>query len=356
MSDTPETPNEGTLRVIQVGTGGFGRSWAGIARATDGVELVAVADPAPAARQWATDTLGLPASRVVPDLDAALAAVDCDAVLVITPPATHHAVVTGALQAGKHVLVEKPLATTVADARDLIAAAERAGRMLVVSQNYRFRNPARSVQKAIAGGELGELLAVDIAFRRDTRTLFGEGNFRYSMEHPTVLDMTIHHLDLLRAVTGRNPARIDARSWRVPDSPYRHDPAVAALIDLDGGVPVAYRGDWATHEPETSWNGDWVITGEKGRLVWVSDVANPMIGTARFAPWAGEPRDLPPADLPAEDRRGSLLAFREAVLTGEPAETRAEDNLWSLAAVTACVASIESGAPVELATLVDGAG
>jgi predicted dehydrogenase len=117
-------------------------------------------------------------------------------------------------------------------------------------------------------------------------------------------------------------------------------------------VPVAYRGDWATHEPETSWNGDWVITGEKGRLVWVSDVANPLLGTARLAPWDGEPRDLLPADLPAEDRRGSLLAFREAVLTGEPAETRAEDNLWSLAAVTACVASIESGAPVDLAALV----
>ncbi len=349
MSDTP---NGTTLRVIQVGTGGFGRSWAGIAGSTEGVELVAVADPAPAAQAWAAETLGLPAERVVPDLDAALAAAEADAVLVITPPATHHAVVTQALEAGKHVLVEKPLATTVAEAKDLIATAARAGSMLVTSQNYRYRNPARAVQRAIAAGELGDLIAVDIAFRRDTRTLFGEGNFRYSMEHPTVLDMTIHHLDLLRAVTGRDIARIDARSWRVPDSPYVHDPAVAALIDLDGGVPVAYRGDWATHEPETSWNGDWVITGEKGRLVWVSDVANPLIGTARLTPWEGEPRELAPAGMPAEDRRGSLLAFRKAVLTGEPAETRAEDNLWSLAAVTACVASIETGAPVDLRALV----
>ena len=345
---------DATLRVIQVGTGGFGRSWAGIAGSTDGVELVAVADPAPAARAWATETLDLPADRIVPDLDAALAATEADAVLVITPPATHHAVVSQALAAGKHVLVEKPLATTVAEAKDLIAAAKGAGRMLVTSQNYRYRNPARAVQRAIAGGELGDLLAVDIAFRRDTRTLFGEGNFRYSMEHPTVLDMTIHHLDLLRAVTGRNPVRIDARSWRVPDSPYVHDPAVAALIDLDGGVPVAYRGDWATHESETSWNGDWVITGEKGRLTWVSDVADPLVGTARFAPGEGEPLDLAPAALPAEARPGSRLALRHAVLTGEPAETRAEDNLWSLAAVTACVASIESGAPVDLASLVEG--
>lgn len=348
MSDTS---NDTPLRVIQVGTGGFGRSWAEIAGDTGGIELVAVADPAPAAREWAAATLDLPAARIVPDLDAALA-VEADAVLVITPPATHHAVVTQALEAGRHVLVEKPLATTIAEAKDLIATAERTGKTLVTSQNYRYRNPARAVQRAIAEGELGDLLSVDIDFRRDTRTLFGEGNFRYSMEHPTVLDMTIHHLDLLRAVTGRNPVRIDARSWRVPDSPYQHDPAAAALIDLDGGIPVAYRGDWATHEPETSWNGDWVITGEKGRLVWVSDVDNPLVGTARFTPWGGEPVELPPAEMPAEDRRGSLLAFRHAVLTGEPAETRAEDNLWSLAAVTACVGSIETGAPVDLRALV----
>jgi predicted dehydrogenase len=350
-----ESPNDTTLRVIQVGTGGFGRSWAQVARASAGVELVAVVDPAPAAREWATGTLGLPTDRVFADLDAALAAVDCDAALVITPPATHHAVASQVLSSGRHVLIEKPLATTVAEAKDLIAIAERAGKMLVTSQNYRYRNPARAVQRAIAEGELGDLISVDIAFRRDTRTQFGEGNFRYSMKHPTVVDMTIHHLDLLRAVTGRNVARIDARSWRVPDSPYQHDPAVAALIDLDGGVPVTYRGDWATHEPETSWNGDWTITGEQGRLVWVSDVGNPLIGTARFSPWEGEPRDLPPAAMPAEDRRGSLLAFRHAVLTGEPAETRAGDNIWSLAAVTACVASIESGAPVDLAEIVNDA-
>lgn len=340
------------LRVVQVGIGGFGSSWASIARDTEGIALAAVVDPALSARKWAVDELGLAPGTVFPSLGEAIEGIDFDAVLAITPPATHHAVATEALLAGKHVLVEKPLATRMPDARDLIATAERQGRMLVVSQNYRYRNPARAIQEHIATGGFGRLLSVEVVFQRNTRTIWPADNFRYSMQHPTVLDMTIHHLDLMRAVTGLNIARIDARSWRVPDSPYQHDPAVAALIDLDGDVPATYRGNWATHEPETSWNGDWVLTGEHGRIVWRSDVDNPLLGTAVVSPWHGDPHPLDHRSLTAEDRVGSLLAFRKAVLTGEPAETRAQDNIWSLAAVDACVESIERQGPVSVPDLV----
>ena len=273
--------------------------------------------------------------------------------LAITPPATHHAVVTEALLAGKHVLVEKPLATTIADAKDLIATADRAERTLMVSQNYRYRKAARAAQAFVASGDLGELLSIRIDFRRDTRTLFGEGNFRYTMEHPTVLDMAIHHVDLIRAVTGRDITRVDGRSWRVPDSPYVHDPAVAAIFDLEGGVPALYHGDWATHEAETSWNGDWELTGERGRLIWTSDVGNPMVGTATFHPWEGDPAELPQEEI-AEDRTGSLQAFVHAVRTGEPPETVAHDNIRSLAAVNGWVMSIERHEPVDITSLLRG--
>ena len=111
------------MRVMQVGLGGFGRSWAEIARATEGVELVAVVDPSPTARAWAIESLGLGEEAVFASLGAALDAKAAEAVLVITPPETHHAVAEAALRAGKHVLLEKPLATTIDDARDLIRTA-----------------------------------------------------------------------------------------------------------------------------------------------------------------------------------------------------------------------------------------
>jgi predicted dehydrogenase len=123
-------------------------------------------------------------------------------VLVASPPRTHHAVAKTALEAGKHILCEKPLATSPEDALGLIEAADGAGRVLIVSQNDRYNAPFRAVQRVFMEGHLGELVSIRISCRRDTRTLFAPDDFRYSMRHPYVMAMSIHHFDLLRAATG----------------------------------------------------------------------------------------------------------------------------------------------------------
>ena len=336
------------MRLIQVGLGGFGRSWAPLAREADGIELVAVADADPSALHWARRELGLPPEATHPSLDEALATTPADAILVVTPPETHHAVVVAALRAGKHVLLEKPLATTLADARDLVAAADRAARLLMVSQNYRFRRPARAVQQLVTSGAIGELTAVTIRCHRDTRTLWPTDNFRYQMRHPYVLDMSIHHADLLRAVTGREVQQLFARGWRVPDSPYRHDPAVVALIALDNGATITYEGSWASHDRETSWNGDWELVGERGRICWTGGERDPTTGDVTLEIWGEAARLVAQPSLSHIDRAGTLQAFRAAVETGAEPETSARDNVKSLAIVLACVVSIEREEAVSL--------
>jgi predicted dehydrogenase len=329
------------MRLIQVGLGGFGRSWAELTR--EEVDLVAVVDSHPAAREWATTSLGMSERSVFSTLDEALAAVDADAVLVVTPPETHHAVATAALQAGKHVLLEKPLATTLAEARDLIATAAAMERMLMVSQNYRFRPAAAAARRVIAEGTLGPLTAVRVRCLRDTRTLWPADNFRYAMRHPFVLDMSIHHADLLRAVSGQEVTSIFARGWRVPDSPYQHDPAVAATMTLADGAAVLYEGDWATREPETSWNAEWEFIGDRGRLRWTGDPADNLAGSLSLRLGNEDAHSLEIPTLPVADRAASLAAFQQAVATGEEPETSARDNILSLAIVLGCVASLETG-------------
>jgi predicted dehydrogenase len=316
-----------------------------VVAAAPGVDLAALVDPDPEARGHVGATPGY--GR----LEEALAAVDCDAVLVASPPGTHHAVAKDALAAGKHVLCEKPLATSLEDAFDLVGVAERAQRILMVSQNYRYNAPFRAVQRLVMEGELGELASIRISFRRDTRSLFAREDFRYAMRHPYVLDMSIHHFDLLRAATGRDVHSVYARGWRVPDSPFVHQPAVAALLDLEGGVPVIYEGDWATHEPETSWNGDWEIIGEAGRLLWSGSLDDRGTGEVLFERWGRGSHPVEQHDLEFVEREATLQALRAAIEGGEPPETVGVDNVKSLAAMLGCVKSIESGDPVDVSAL-----
>jgi predicted dehydrogenase len=321
-----------------------------VVAAAPGVDLAAVVDPDPEARGHVGATPGY--GR----LEEALAAVDCDAVLVASPPGTHHAVAKDALAAGKHVLCEKPLATSLEDAFDLVGVAERAQRILMVSQNYRYNAPFRAVQRLVMEGELGELASIRISFRRDTRSLFAREDFRYAMRHPYVLDMSIHHFDLLRAATGRDVHSVYARGWRVPDSPFVHQPAVAALLDLEGGVPVIYEGDWATHEPETSWNGDWEIIGEAGRLLWSGSLDDRGTGEVLFERWGRGSHPVEQHDLEFVEREATLQALRAAIEGGEPPETVGVDNVKSLAAMLGCVKSIESGEPVDVSALLGAKG
>jgi predicted dehydrogenase len=315
-----------------------------------GVELAAVVDP---------DVSALGQADTIPgytSLDEAFAAAECDAVVVASPPRTHHAVVKTALEAGKHVLCEKPLATSLDDALDLVETADRTERFIVVSQNYRYNAPFRAVQRVLGEGHLGDLASISVRCMRDTRTLFAPDDFRYSIRHPYVLDMSIHHFDLIRAATGREVRGVFARSWRVPDSPFVHHPAVVAVLDLDGGVPVVYEGDWATRGPETSWNGEWEIVGERGRLLWKGDMEDRGTGEVLLQSWGEEPRSMEQENLEFVERMATLQALREAIEGGGRPETTAADNVKSLAVVLGCVTSIESGDRVDVAALLEAEG
>jgi predicted dehydrogenase len=104
-----------------------------------------------------------PGASVYPDLDEMLADHSLDAVLVATPPHTHHAIVRAALEAGKHVLVEKPLATSGEDAYDLIGAAQARGLLLMPGHTFLYSPPVNKVKQLIAGDVVGEVYFVTSA-------------------------------------------------------------------------------------------------------------------------------------------------------------------------------------------------
>src|SRR4029077_5141996 len=114
----------------------WGRTWAEVVAGARGFRLAAVVDAAAPARRWAKAELGVPAFAM---FDAALDGVEADAVLLVSPPASHRALTEAALDRALPVLPEKPIALDLSDAQAMADAGERAGLHVLVAQNYRFR-------------------------------------------------------------------------------------------------------------------------------------------------------------------------------------------------------------------------
>ena len=334
------------LRVVHVGVGLWGQTWAEHIARAPGYRLVGVADAGAEARAWAEQALAVPSFR---DLARALAALDPDVVVLASPPSTHRPLAELSLAAGCHVVVEKPLALTVPDAVAIADAAASAGRIAMVAQNYRFRRQPRALHDLVAARAFGRLLGIRISCRRDLRDAWiSRRDWRGKMPYPYLLDMAIHHVDLVRMITGQEVAEVDARGWNVPDAPFKHDPTVAALLTLADGTPIAYEGTWAEPLSETSWNGDWEILGERGRATWSGGVDDALLGVVRFGRHRERAARVKLPSLRWVDRRGVLAELRRAVAAGEQPESTAADNVKSLATILAIARSTDERRPVRV--------
>src|SRR5215216_2113272 len=219
-----------SLRIVHVGLGGWGQDWEenALPRAK-GIEPVAWVDADATTLTAARKRLALPADRCFPSLAAALDAVDAEAVLITTPVGAHVPVAIEAIAAGKPVLVEKPFAPTVAEARQAVEAAEARGLVLMVSQNYRFFPAPRAVADLIAGGEIGPVGAITVDFRRNVTAATGSPR-HLALAHPLLADMAIHHFDLMRMILGREPRSMSCQTWNPPWSPFAADAAATATV------------------------------------------------------------------------------------------------------------------------------
>lgn len=341
-----------SLRIIQVGMGGFGRSWASeVVPEVDGAELVACVDVDPASIERARALTSLPEDRYFRSLEDALQRVPCDAVLITTVLAAHVPVAMAAIDAGKHVLVEKPFAPTLAEAHSTVEAAKERGLVLMVSQNYRFFPAVRAVQDIVATGEFGELSGIYVDFRKyDNKAPRGK-HLHYLVPQPILVDMAIHHFDLMRAIFPQEPTEIHCHSWNPPWSKYDEPPEAVATVTFDGGAVVSYRGTWLSPGDDTQWAGTWRMEFSEGEVSWTSRIGGEIPDTADSVvvrPLGEEPQPRALTPLRYVDRAGSLNAFVEAVRTESEPETSGRRNINTLALTFAAVESAATGVPVRL--------
>jgi myo-inositol 2-dehydrogenase / D-chiro-inositol 1-dehydrogenase len=220
------------IRVGLIGCGGVGGDvHLRLLRRMPGVTLAAVADLDPN-RRLAAERAGVPTTA---DADALLSRSDIDAVVIAVPPAAHAAVASAALERGRHVYLEKPLAASLADGRAILDAWRQPGRpprVGMVGFNYRFNPLVRKARRLLAGGAIGRPVAVRTVFSIVRRA---EPAWRYSAEQGggPLIEIASHHVDLI-AYLFRTRIVDVAASCPVSGS----EATVAVRLHLEDGLEV----------------------------------------------------------------------------------------------------------------------
>jgi predicted dehydrogenase len=337
-------PGSGT-RTIVVGAGNMGRKWLRTVAAHPATTPVGLVDlDVELARRVADAETGDGFLAVGASLDELARETSADVVIDATVPAAHRSVTTTALRLGLAVLGEKPAAPTLAEAIALAALAEATGGVFVVSQSRRFNRQLVAVRRFLdEGGRVGELSA---RFFRGPRF----GGFRDEMASPLVVDMAIHLFDIARWLSGGTPVAVYARETNPPWSWYRGAASARAIVEFDGGIDFAFDGSWAGLGLDTSWNGDWRLTTDRGTVAWNGD--DPAVVQAgREDPVL----TIEPAADAGESLAGSLGAFVASLDAGTVADNEIHDNLRSLSIVEAVLASSASGERVLVDDILEAA-
>jgi len=333
---------------VVVGAGSISGAWFG-PLAAENVVIKGVVDLSRDAAERRIDEFGLdcPAST---DLARTLRRTRPDFVVDLTMPEAHCSVTCTALRAGCHVVSEKPMAASMAEARRMVRTAERTGRLYMVSQSRRWNALHDRVRRAVRSRRLGELTTANCDFYIGAHF----GGFRDKMPSPLILDMAIHHFDLARFITGCDPVAVYAQEFNPKGSWYLGDVAASCIFEMSDGVVFTYRGSWCAEGCHTSWNGDWRLIGTRGTLLYDRDQEphGQVVAPGR----SGLSRSLKPVKVPLSPLRypgmhGALREMLAFLRTGKTPQTECHDNIRSLAMVFAAMESSRKGRRVPVRAL-----
>lgn len=322
---------DGKLQVGIVGVGGIARdqhlpAWAKVPFA----EVTAAADVAETALNQVADTFAI--RRRFIDWLKLIELDDLDIVDICTPNRTHTPIALAALSAGKHVLCEKPLATTTAEVQHLADAADKSGKLLMTAQHWRFEPAAVQLKALIDAGTIGDIYYARAQFLR-RRLVPGRPTFiekQHSGGGP-VFDIGVHILDLALWFMG-SPAPVSVSA--IVDAKLAHRPDLgggwgdwdrqrfdvedfaAGFVRFAGGAALTLETSWLAFQPERelirlqafgtraglTWP-DKTVVGETNRVPWsmrLDDVAEASPYQAEIRQFACAARDGLPSPVPAE--------------------------------------------------------
>jgi predicted dehydrogenase len=231
---------------------------------------------------------GYPAVEPIQDFDALLARSDIDAIAIATPVRTHAPMGLAALRAGKHVLVEKPLAPSVADAQQMVRLAREKNLTLMVDHTFIYSGPVRRMKAILDSGELGDIYFID-------SVRINLGLFQHDVN--VVWDLAPHDLSILDYLVGRLPRSLSAFGTCHADSTQEIEDVAYLNLDFGDGLLASFHVNWLSPVKVRH----FIVGGSKKSIVYNDlEPAEKLKIYDRGITIASDP----------EARRGALIGYR----------------------------------------------
>ena len=331
-------------KVILVGAGAIAESWIPPLK-KEQTEIIGIVDLDLAKAEKLKSKFNLEA--VCSDnLEAMLDDYSPDFLMDLTIPEAHCEVTCTALRRRIPVLSEKPMASSMEEARKMVQAAEEHNTLYMVSQSRRWVKPHAQLLTAIKAGAIGNLTTLHADFFIGAHF----GGFRDAMVSPLILDMAIHLFDLARFFSGKDPVAVYAQEFNPQGSWYQGDASATCIFEMEDGVNFNFRGSWCSEGCHTDWNGDWRILGSKGTLLYQggsTPTGEAIVNDEGFHRELA-PIEIPELDMPREYFHQGLHEMLTALRTNTPPATECHDNIKSLAMVFAAIESSRRQERVEV--------
>ena len=333
---------ENPLRMIVVGSGrGKSHARSCLGR-PDTFELVGLVDIDAQRLEAAIRDLELPDHLAYTSYPQALEGSDCDGVVIATWARTHDELVEAAIEAGKHVMVEKPFTLQLAPAKRLTEMAEARGLKIVVTQQWRYLPGQRTVRRLMAEGTYGEPQTGHML------TYKARGGEYPDSEHSQLWQMTVHEIDSLIAMVNRRVVEVYGHSYRPPTTTWNRESTATAEITFDNGARFVIV---STSDARVN-SAEFRAECERGAVVLHSPrgFGGPetlLIGTDREA-GLNEAEIDPDFTGSRQLDQHVAATFADWVNGGPEPETSGRNNLLVLATLNAVIESGESGRAVRV--------
>ena len=223
--------------------------------------------------------------RAYESVEALLADPNVDAVSVCSANASHAEITVAALEAGKHVLCEKPM-TTLADCECMVSAAKKSGKRLMIDQNQRLAGAHVKARELIEQGEIGRVITFATAFRHGGPETWsidpGQSTWFFDKKRAAMgamADLGVHKTDLIQYLIGQTVDEVEAQLCTLDKkfsdgSPITVDDNAFCIYHMDGGAVGTMIASWTNYGPE---DNSTVINGTEGVLRIYDDPAHTLV-------------------------------------------------------------------------------